>query len=188
MHSAAPPWSGRPDPAYSRCAILVAPGLPRRIAAGWAPRGPAFVEVGQGDWQRPDLDAWAGAIAAAAAQASRPAVVVAEGFGCLATVQAAALRPGVIAGALLLAPADPAALGLDERLWDLAPDFPSVLVAGEDEAGLSPAGAWQWALRWNSQFASLGRERRRLGRPDQAQGDNGLDLLEQLCRRVLSPG
>jgi len=48
-------------------------------------------------------------------------------------------------------------LGLQERLADLTLDLPSVLVCNEGDQELPPERAWQWALHWNSQFASLGQ-------------------------------
>ena len=178
----------RPVSALSRCSILLAPGLGGAIARDWQHRFPQFRTVGQGDWEIPDLDAWARAILGAALRMPKPVVVVAHGFACLATIQAAALRPGAIAGALLTDPADPARFGLEQRLAELDPDFPSVLVASESDRGLGLARSWLWALRWNSQFASQERDGRGKARPGHAQWrgqpDLELGLLEQLCRRV----
>ncbi len=178
----------RPVSALSRCSILLAPGLGGAVARDWQHRFPQFRTVGQGDWEIPDLDAWARAIAAAASRLPGPVVVVAHGFACLATMQAAALRPGAIAGALLTDPADPARFGLEQRLADLDADFPSVLVASESDRGLGLARSWLWALRWNSQFASQERDGRGKARSGHVQWcgqpDLELGLLEQLCRRV----
>jgi serine hydrolase len=177
-----------PVSALSRCSILLAPGLHGAVDGDWQRRFPQFRTVGQGDWETPDLDAWARTIAGAALRMSGPVVVVAHGFACLATIQAAALRPGAIAGALLTDPADPACFGLEQRFADLEPDFPSVLVASESDRGLGLARSWLWALRWNSQFASQERDGRGKPRTGAAQWrgqpDLELGLLEQLCRRV----
>jgi len=181
----------RPAPAWSRCSILLAPGFDEVLAQDWQRQLPRFHRVQHGDRRTPDLDTWAQAIASAALRLSGPVVVVAQGFACLATVRAAALCPGAIAGALLTAPADPARFGLQEALSESAPDFSSVLLVNEGDRELPPERAWQWALHWNSQFASLGQGERGRQRTDHAawQGkpDLRLDLLQQLCRRVAGP-
>lgn len=173
-----------PAPAWSRCSILLAPGLDEVLAQDWQRQLPRFHLVRHGKQQVPELDAWAQAIVNAALRLSGPVVVVAQGFACLATVRAAALRPGVIAGALLTAPADPARFALQEALSESAPDFSSVLLVNEGDRELPPERAWQWALHWNSQFASLGQGGRGAG---QGKPDLRLELLEQLCRRVAGP-
>ena len=189
-HSFVPRPLARPVPALSACSILLAPGLDEALAQDWQHRLPQFHTVWQSERQAPDLDAWAQGIIRAASRMPRPVVVVAQGFACLATVRAAALRPGVIAGALLTATADPVRFGLQQSLSDLSLDFPSVLISNEGDRELPPERAWQWALHWNSQFASRGQG----GRGSSARpGDAGwqrrqeLELLEQLCRRVAAP-
>jgi uncharacterized protein len=173
---------------FSRCSILLAPGFQGALALDWRHRLPQFSTVRQSEWEIPDLDIWAQSILKAARRLPQPVVVVAQGFACLATVRAATLQPGVIAGALLTAPSDPVRLGLQERLADLTLDLPSVLVCNEGDQELPPERAWQWALHWNSQFASLGQGAVRSGHAGwQRKPDLGFDLLEQLCRRVAAP-
>jgi len=158
--------------AHRRCTVLLAPGSG---ALGSGGSFDAFQQV-HADWNTPDLEAWAWSITAAARRAAGPVVIVAQGLACLATLRAGRLQPGVIAGALLLAPADPVRLGLTEPAWNEAPGFPAVVVADADDAGRDPAQAWSLALRWDCQLAGVGR------RPDRVLG-----LLEQLCRRVAAP-
>ncbi len=181
----------RPAPAWSRCSILLAPGLDEVLAQDWQRQLPRFHTVWHLDRRTPDLDVWAQAIVSAAQHPSGPVVVVAQGFACLAAVRAAALHPGLIAGALLTAPADPTRFGLQETLSESAPDLSSVLLVNEGDRDLPPERAWQWALHWNSQFVSLGQGGRGAERTDRSAGqgkpDLRLDLLEQLCRRVAGP-
>ena len=159
--------------ANSRCTILLAGIAPAQRLGRFA--GFPGLVTGEGD--HTDLDGWAHAISDTASRRPGPVVVVAEGAACLATIRAASLRPGVIAGALLIAPAYPESLCPHLELSDTTPGFSSVLLVDEGGAGLDSAKAWQWALRWNSQLASLGRKRPGLE----------LELLEQLCRRVAAP-
>jgi predicted alpha/beta hydrolase family esterase len=178
IHARPPHAAGKPAlPAYMRCSVLLAAGWNEDFDLDYGL--PPFRTIRWPDPAVPDLNVWALGIANAAAQAAAPAVVVAQGFACLATMRAAALRPGAVAGALLMAPADPAHYGLEERLAQTVPDFPSVLLPGEGPDALRADEAWIWALRWDSQFASLGPARN-------GEGHGGLVLLEQLCRRVLA--
>src|ERR1700757_889106 len=94
-------------PAYTRCTILLAPGWHDDFGM----RLPPLLKLRWPDTRTPDLDAWALALLRAA-PSELPLVVVAQGFACLAAVRAAQLRPGAIAGALLVAPADPLRYGL----------------------------------------------------------------------------
>lgn len=190
-YSFSPQAPARAASPFSRCSILLAPGFQGALALDWRHRLPEFSTVRQAEWEIPDLDIWAQSILKAARRLPQPVVVVAQGFACLATVRAAALRPGVIAGALLTAPSDPVRLGFQERLADLTLDLPSVLVCNEGDQELPPERAWQWALHWNSQFASLGQGGHAGAHSGHAgwqrKPELGFDLLEQLCRRVAAP-
>ncbi len=172
-------------PALAKCSILQVPD-PVNGAPDWCARQTKFRLLAPFDRAHPDLDAWALGIAQAAARLPAPAVVLAHGSGCLATIAAAQLQPRSIAGVMLVEPADPAQFGLRERLWHLTLPCPGVLVLGQSDSGVERAGSWpeswMWALRWETQFActDLGDTRNRHG-----ACDNGLELLEQLCRRVL---
>lgn len=124
------------------------------------------------DWEAPVLARWAGAVRQEIDAAHGPVWLVAHSFGCLAAVVAAADRPERVAGALLVAPADPARfspLGLREpstlqhqdTLVPWLPDsplpYPSILVASSNDPWVKLTAAAYWADCWGSQFVNLGQ-------------------------------
>lgn len=63
--------------------------------------------VEQENWYAPALDTWAGSVVKEIDRAPHAVILVAHSFGVSAAVAAAAERSERIAGALLVAPADP---------------------------------------------------------------------------------
>lgn len=184
------PVSASDFPALARCSVVVAPGLndsgPQHWQTHWQQLFPRFTRIRLDDWSRPDLDAWARAIVETALTQQKPVIVVAHSFGCLGAIKAARLQSGLIAGALLVAPAEPAKFGLDAQLDRIAPDFPSVLVMSEDDPWLAPERAWHWSLQWGSQLLSLGAAGHVNAQSGHRRWHEGLRALEQLCRRVVN--
>lgn len=173
---------------FAGLSVLVMPGLhgsePRHWQSAWERQHPSFRRVEQADWAKPVLDDWARRLVDAAIAAPQPVVVVAHSFGCLATVRAAAYQSGLIAGALLVAPADPERWGVAEQLPRSLLPFPNLLVASTDDPYLNEARATEWAERWGSEQVTL----RGAGHINVKSGFEewplGLELLESLCRRL----
>jgi serine hydrolase len=122
-------------------------------------------------WEEPVLARWAGAVRQEINAAHGPVWLVAHSFGCLAAVVAAAERAEQVAGALLVAPADPARfspLGLrdehgpsnNDTLAPWLPDtplgFPSIVVASSNDPWVKLGSAVDWAERWGSRLVNLG--------------------------------
>ena len=170
------PLHARPS-AAAGCSILLVPDADGSVSLDWRRRLRRAELLRLAEDRGADLHAWARSIVAASIVAPRPVVLVAQGYGCLAAVLAGALRPGAIAGAMLLDPADPARYAAEALMEHTVPAFASTLVMDPEREDLSTSRAWYWALTWGSQMASFGRPA--------AQRDGGLALLEQLCRRVL---
>ena len=128
--------------------------------------------VGGIDWEAPVLARWAGEVRREIDHAPGVVWLVAHSFGCLAAVVAAADRPEKVAGALLVAPADPARftpfglLHQDSKgdVHGLAPwlprsplSFPSIVVASSDDPWIKLMVAAYWADRWGSRLLNIGR-------------------------------
>lgn len=115
--------------------VLIVPGLHNSDSRHWQTRWqglyPAFERVTQDDWQTPALPKWTARLEQAIFAASKPVILVAHSFGCLATVAASA-HPS-IAAALLVGPADPVKFQVDAELKAMRLPFPSVLVASEND-------------------------------------------------------
>jgi predicted alpha/beta hydrolase family esterase len=157
-----------------RHTTLVVPGFHGSGPAHWQSwfetQVPEARRVRRIDWEEPILARWAGAVRQDIDAAHGPVWLVAHSFGCLAAVVAAADRPERVAGALLVAPADPARfspLGLrdDDRpggdtlvRWlpqgQLA--FPSIVVASRNDPWVKLSGAAYWADLWGSRLVDVG--------------------------------
>jgi predicted alpha/beta hydrolase family esterase len=127
-----------------------------------------------------DLSAWAAALRWGIEQLGEDLWIVAHGFGCLAAVQAAADYSERVAGALLVAPYDPAHLQLSHLLPETPLSFPSILVASSNDPHMRLDKAAFWAAFWNSDFVSIGAA----GGIDPEAGfgpwPQGLEIFERL--------
>lgn len=137
--------------------ILVVPGLHGSGPAHWQTRWqrlhPSFERVEQEHWDVPDLDAWADRLETVLRAGNRPAVVVAHSFGCLATARC--LDTDLLAGALLVAPADPQKFNVAERVRHSLP-VPSIVIGSTNDPWMTRARAAYWAACWGSTFFNAG--------------------------------
>ena len=99
---------------------LIVPGLKSSGPMHWQTwlerRLAGSVRVNQRDWNDPHLPDWSSRVRWEIARSSGPIFIVAHSFGALAAVQAASDHADRIAGALLVAPADPRHFGVAEFL------------------------------------------------------------------------
>ena len=97
--------------------ILIVPGLwdscPRHWQSWFEEQLPYSRRVTQGDWSKPDLPAWSSAIRRELDRAPGRSWIVAHSFGCLAAVHACWSAAARVAGAMLVAPAEPSAFGIE---------------------------------------------------------------------------
>ncbi|QET01985.1 serine hydrolase family protein [Cupriavidus pauculus] len=145
--------------------ILTVPGLhgsgPAHWQSRWEARHPDWQRIEQHDWSRPSLPLWSERVSEGVMRARRVAqggaVLVAHSFGCLATLRQAALDPVGIAGALLVAPADPDKFGVGALLptWKLP--FPTVLIASRDDPWMVQRTAFSWGALWGSELVDAGQ-------------------------------
>jgi predicted alpha/beta hydrolase family esterase len=101
----------------------------------------------------------------------------------LAAVHAAAREPERIAGALLVAPADPEKF---DSIRDLPRDplpFPAVVVASSNDPWMTLWKGADWADRWGADFVNLGDAGHINTESGFGPWPEGLSLLERLRRR-----
>lgn len=153
--------TGRPpSPPLPR--LLVVPGLHDSGPAHWQTWLHSLHRdarrVVQPDWETPDLERWADAVAGTLDEAGDgPWIVAAHSFGCLATLRHLVRQPETpVAGLLLVAPADPDKFGVGARLPLPAVDAPVTFVYSETDPWLAPDAARRWAARWGAVSRSLG--------------------------------
>ena len=119
-----------------------------------------FVE--QADWDKPEREAWIGAIVAACEAAERPVLLIAHSLGVIALAHAAErLRPEQIKGAFLVGPpSDKALLAVGAADFAPAPTaplpFPSLLVASRDDPYGDFEESKRKALAWGSRLYDAG--------------------------------
>jgi predicted alpha/beta hydrolase family esterase len=168
--------------------VLLVPGLhgsgPLHWQSLWEQKFPQFRRVQQDHWDQPDLDRWARRIVETALPLQRPALVVAHSFGCLAAVRAETFQSNLIAGALLVAPADPRRFGVERTLPRLPLLFPSTVVASSDDPWMPLQRAREWAEDWGSEFVSLGPLGHINGESSLGLWSEGQQLMHRLCRRL----
>jgi predicted alpha/beta hydrolase family esterase len=170
--------------------ILLVPGLhnsgPGHWQTRWEEHYPAFERVEQWNWDRPQLDAWSAQVGHMLRRSRRPTLLVAHSFGCLASVHRAAIGIPNLAGALLVAPADPRKFGVEHALPAKPLAIPTVVIGSEDDPWMPAERAREWAGRWGSEFVNAGR----LGHinADSGLGDwpFGFAQLARLAQRVPS--
>ncbi|HSW19852.1 MAG TPA: alpha/beta hydrolase [Ramlibacter sp.] len=124
----------------------------------WASQLPHAVRVEQDDWFAPKKQAWVERLSETILRARGRVIVVAHSLGCITTAHLPPLVAERIAGALLVAPADP------ERrcvLSDFAPvpyealPYPSILVASDTDPFCPVRLAGAYARAWGSEFVRL---------------------------------
>lgn len=172
--------------------VLVVPGLhgsgPGHWQTHWEARYPELVRVVQEDFSTPEPDAWAATIVAAVRSAAEPPILVAHSFGCLATVRAAYALGDAIAGALFVAPADPARFGIEDPALAATLAFPSTLVASRSDPWLKFIKAGALAARWGSRFVDAGHAGHINAESGHGAWPAGLDLLRDVAERSAAAG
>lgn len=123
------------------------------------------------DWESPVLETWAAALRHEIRRSPGPVWLVAHSFGCLVAVVAGAALADRVAGALLVAPADPdrfSALGLREDraagIDSLAASlprqnlgFPSLVVASGNDPWMTTRNLTPWSEAWGSRLIGIGQ-------------------------------
>ena len=143
-------------PFAPRTPVLVVPGLydsgPQHWQTLWQAQHPSFVRVVQDDFATPSLERWSETIADAVDACDAPPIVAAHSFGCLATLHAVLRRGRMLAGLLLVAPADPERFAVASQLPPHRLPFPSTLVASTNDPWMKFVKAGALAAAWGSRF------------------------------------
>lgn len=142
--------------------IVIVPGWqdsgPGHWQSLWAGRLPGVLRVVQGDWLAPKRKDWVDALSRLIEESPTPVVLVAHSLGCITVAHLPPALHSRIAGALLVAPADP------ERraaLYDFAPvpharlPYRSILVASSNDPFCPVRLAGAYARAWGSELVRL---------------------------------
>lgn len=125
------------------------------------------------NWEKPAIHAWAGAIVREIDHTAGEVWLVAHSFGVLAALLAGKRRPDRIAGAMLVAPADPE-LFTESGLVDWSKDesirgttvghllphaalpFPALLVLSSNDVWMRMTTGLTWGSRWGARVTQVG--------------------------------
>lgn len=172
----------------SQYRVLTLPGLYGSGAEHWQSRWealhPWFERVEQDDWDTPDLPRWADKLEQALRASDQPVLIAAHSFGCLTTVHAAARGAPNIAGALMVAPADPDKFGLVDVLSGRALTFPAIVLGSTTDPWMREERASYWAGQWNAQYRCLGAVGHINAETGLGDWDYGLSLLQMLAGNI----
>lgn len=156
---------------------LIIPGRNGSGAGHWQSwletRLPDARRVAGIDWDQPAIHAWAGAIVREIDHAAGEVWLVAHSFGALAALLAGGRRGNRIAGAMLVAPADPE-LFTEAGFQDWTDDattrspsvarllphealpYPALLVLSSNDPWLRVTTGLTWASRWGARVVQTG--------------------------------
>ena len=170
--------------------VLVVPGLHGSGAEHWQSRWqrlyPSFERVEQDRWDTPDLPVWSQRLQEVLQRDVRPTLIVAHSFGCLTTVHRVAADAGLIAGALLVAPADPVKFAVADAVQVALP-FPSIVVGSGDDPWMSASRAEHWAGVWGSEFVYAGEVGHINAESGLGDWVEGQEVLGRLVARIAAP-
>ncbi|QKM64697.1 esterase [Polynucleobacter tropicus] len=152
---------------------LIIPGFQGSESAHWQSWFQSKIEnthrVHQ-NWDEPILAHWAENIRNAIDKCNGKVWIVAHSFGCLAAILAGIDRYQNIAGAMLVAPADPERFTLggikeeseltgSESIRSLIPThrlpFPTLVIASDNDPWMQASKVQLWSNIWHSEFINL---------------------------------
>jgi predicted alpha/beta hydrolase family esterase len=165
---------------------LIVPGFKSSGPTHWQTwlehRLAGSVRVNQRDWNDPHLPDWSSRVRREIARSTGPIFIAAHSFGALAAVQAASDHADRIAGALLVAPADPKHFGVAEFLPAKSLGFPAIVVASTNDPWISFDNAALWANRWDADLINVGEAGHINAESGFGPWPTALTLLERLRR------
>ena len=179
-------------PFAPRTPVLVVPGLhdsgPGHWQALWQAQHRSFVRIVQDDFATPALVRWSATIARAIDACDVPPIIIAHGFGCLATVHAAVHWRRVPAGALLVAPADPDRFNVAAQVSAQRLPFPSTVVASTNDPWIKFVKAGALAANWASRFVGCGDAGHINAESGHGAWPAGMNLLRDVAERAAASG
>ncbi|MCP1118833.1 putative alpha/beta hydrolase family esterase [Robbsia andropogonis] len=165
--------------------VLIVPGL---HGSGddhwqtWLERSlPSARRVVQRDWAQPSLLEWSACVRDSIEASTVPVVLVGHSFGCLAIAEALRSVADRVAGALLVAPANPVRFDIDPARLQHRLPMTSVTVGSENDPWMAFKAVQDLAQVWGSSLINLGNA----GHINVASGFGpwrlGRELTEMLC-------
>lgn len=121
----------------------------------WQEKHPEFQRVEQNNWDEPLLIEWIVNLEDHLNRVEGEKIIVAHSLGCIISVEVISGRDD-IAGAMLVAPADLEATEEPGHIPLKKLDFPSVVVASENDPWVTLDRAQTMASAWDCEFVNIG--------------------------------
>ena len=150
----------------------------------WERQLPIWHRLVQRNWDEPDIDRWGGSIRRLVAQYTRPAILVGHSLGALASCCVAVDHPELIAGVMLVAPAEPGKFEVEERIPTRDLGVPSMLVASRNDPFMSFRRAEHWASIWHSELVDIGEAGHINAESGFGGWPYGLNVVRRLVNKV----
>lgn len=174
--------------AATRYALVLVPGRydssEDHWQSCWQRQLPIWHRLTQRNWEEPDIDRWVGSIRRLLAQHPRPAILVGHSLGALAACCVAVDHPGLVAGIMLVAPAEPSKFEVDERVPTGDLGVPSMLVASRNDPFMSFRRAEHWASVWHSELVDIGEAGHINAESGFGRWPYGLEVVRELVART----
>ncbi|RAI42398.1 RBBP9/YdeN family alpha/beta hydrolase [Rhodoplanes roseus] len=174
--------------AATRLDLVLVPGFkdsgPEHWQSLWEAGVPVFRRIAQRRWDNPDIELWIAAIVRFLAERKRPAVLIGHSLGALASSCVAADHHPLVAGLMLVAPAEPSRFEADERVPQGPLGVPALVVASHNDPLMRFARAEHWAATWSAELADLGESGHINAEAGFGPWPHGLDLLARLVTRI----
>ena len=155
----------------------------------WQEKYPKIRRVEQSDWMNPNRDEWITTLDQYVCEQTKPVILVAHSLGTMTVAHWANEFKRKISGAFLVAPPDVESAGAPAEIKTFAPvpraafDFPSTVVASQNDIYCSIERAALFAGAWNSRFINIGNAghiNTKSGHGAWAEGEN---LLSEFIER-----
>lgn len=140
--------------------FVLVPGFknsgPEHWQSHWQKGTSLFRRISQSHWTQRDIHFWIDAIGRHLAESDRPAILIGHSLGALASACVIAEGHPGVAGAMLVAPAEPMRFEAEEHIPRTTLPQPTVLVASHNDTLISLARATGLARAWGSDLVDLG--------------------------------
>ena len=177
------------------CDVLILPGIwnsgPGHWQSHWEHKHHGWARVAHRDWINPDRAEWVAELDAAIAGCEGPPVLVAHSLSCAMLAHWARSGSALkIAGAFIVAPADPEAATFPKEANGFAPmpletlPFPSSLVASANDEYVSIERARRFAQAWGSRLVEIGNAGHVNGDSGYGPWPEGEKMLGEFCAEL----